>query len=71
MSSILSFIQGIFLFEILVIFLISKKMMPSKLLQLLEDSTEERLEKAGGLAQDSEKVDGETRDSETEENKVR
>lgn len=46
-------------------------MMPSKLLQLLEDSTEERLEKAGGLAQDSEKVDGETRDSETEENKVR
>lgn len=60
-----------FLFELLVIFLIAKKMMLSKLLQLLEDSLEERLEKAGGLVPDSEKVDGETRDGETEENKVR
>lgn len=37
---------------------------------MLEDSLEERLEKAGGLVPDSEKGDGETREGETEENKV-
>lgn len=38
---------------------------------LLEDSLEERLEKAGALVPDSEKFDAETRDGETEENKKR
>lgn len=38
--------------------------------QLLEDSLEERLEKAGGLLSDSEKTEGETKEGESEENKV-
>lgn len=41
-----------------------------QLQQLLEDSLEERLEKAGGLVPDSEKVDGEAKEGELEENKV-
>ncbi|KAK6927628.1 TFIID subunit TAF5, NTD2 domain [Dillenia turbinata] len=36
---------------------------------LLEDSLEERLEKAGGLLSDSEKVDGEVKEGDLEENK--
>lgn len=38
---------------------------------LLEDSLEERLEKAGGLVPDPEKVDGESKEGELEENKKR
>ncbi|KAM6592321.1 hypothetical protein CsatA_000024 [Cannabis sativa] len=38
---------------------------------LLEDSLEERLEKTGGLLSDSEKPEGETKESEWEENKKR
>ncbi|XP_062104814.1 transcription initiation factor TFIID subunit 5-like isoform X2 [Humulus lupulus] len=38
---------------------------------LLEDSLEERLEKTGGLLSDSEKAEGETKESEWEENKKR
>ncbi|KAL5558220.1 hypothetical protein UlMin_034431 [Ulmus minor] len=38
---------------------------------LLEDSLEERLEKTGGLLSDSEKADGETKESEWDENKKR
>ncbi|CDP05651.1 unnamed protein product [Coffea canephora] len=38
---------------------------------LLEDSLEERLEKAGALVPDSAKVDGEAREGEVEENKKR
>ncbi|VFQ66292.1 unnamed protein product [Cuscuta campestris] len=36
---------------------------------LLEDSLEERLEKAGGMLLDSEKVEGESKDGETDDNK--
>ena len=38
--------------------------------QLLEDSLEDRLEKAGGLLSDSEKAEGEAKDGEWEDNKV-
>ncbi|XP_059640174.1 transcription initiation factor TFIID subunit 5 isoform X2 [Cornus florida] len=38
---------------------------------LLEDSLEERLEKAGGLLSDSEKAEGETKEGDLEENKKR
>lgn len=38
---------------------------------LLEDSLEERLDKAGGLLSDSEKTEGETKEGESEENKKR
>ncbi|CAI9112237.1 OLC1v1012656C2 [Oldenlandia corymbosa var. corymbosa] len=38
---------------------------------LLEDSFEERLEKAGGLVPDTEKLDGEAKEAESEENKKR
>nr|GLL25686.1 transcription initiation factor TFIID subunit 5 [Ipomoea trifida] len=38
---------------------------------LLEDSIEERFEKAGGLLSDSEKVEGESKEGEAEENKTK
>lgn len=38
---------------------------------MLEDSIEDRLEKAGGLLSDSEKVDGESKDGDNEDNKKR
>jgi transcription initiation factor TFIID subunit 5 len=38
---------------------------------LLEDSLEERLEKAGGMALDSEKAEGETKEGDGDENKVK
>ncbi|KAL3533367.1 hypothetical protein ACH5RR_006888 [Cinchona calisaya] len=38
---------------------------------LLEDSLEDRMEKAGGLVPDSEKLDGEAKEGELEENKKR
>ncbi|KAF8389202.1 hypothetical protein HHK36_025895 [Tetracentron sinense] len=38
---------------------------------LLEDSVEERLEKAGGLMSDSEKIEGEIKEGDLEENKKR
>lgn len=38
--------------------------------QLLEDSLEERLEKAGSLLSDSEKAEGEAKELEWDENKV-
>jgi len=37
---------------------------------MLEDSIEDRLEKAGGLLSDSEKVDAESKDGDNEDNKV-
>ncbi len=40
------------------------------LLQLLEDSLEERLEKGGALLSDSEKAEGETKEGYLDENKV-
>lgn len=40
------------------------------LLQLLEDSLEERLEKAGALLSDSEKGEGEAKEGENDESKV-
>lgn len=40
------------------------------LVQLLEDTLEERLEKGGGLLSDSEKADGEIKEGDLEENKV-
>lgn len=39
--------------------------------QLLEDSIEERFEKHGVLPPDSEKVDGENKEADGEDNKVR
>ncbi|KAK6912509.1 WD40 repeat [Dillenia turbinata] len=41
------------------------------LMSLLEDSLEERLDKAGGLLSDSEKADGEVKEGDVEENKKR
>ncbi|CAH9113983.1 unnamed protein product [Cuscuta europaea] len=38
---------------------------------LLEDSLEERLEKAGGLLSESEKVEGESKDEEIDDNKIK
>jgi transcription initiation factor TFIID subunit 5 len=37
---------------------------------LLEDSLEERLEKTGGFLSDTEKMEGETKEGDMDENKV-
>lgn len=38
---------------------------------MLEDSLEDRVEKQGGLLSDSEKAEGENKEAEVDENKVR